>query len=114
MRIEFSEDGRDFLRRDWTDLVHGDPAGTLFHQPAYLKLYWEEFGAAPQHLLFSFATGDDGEELAAVAFERMDDGTLRFLGGTEVTDYMGPVGLPEVQPTVAKELWAALTARDDW
>ena len=114
MRIEFSEDGRDFQRRDWTDLVHRDPAGTFFHQPAYLKLYWEEFGAAPEHLLLGFATGDGGEVLAAVAFERMDDGTLRFLGGTEVTDYMGPVGLPDVQAAVAKELWAALNARDDW
>jgi CelD/BcsL family acetyltransferase involved in cellulose biosynthesis len=114
MRIEFSEDGRDFQRRDWTDLVHGDPAGTFFHQPAYLKLYWEEFGAAPEHLLLAFAVGDGGEALAAVAFERMDDGTLRFLGGTEVTDYLGPVGNPEAQTTVAKELWASLTARDDW
>jgi CelD/BcsL family acetyltransferase involved in cellulose biosynthesis len=114
MHIDFSEDGRDFQRRDWTDLVHSDPAGTFFHQPAYLKLYWEEFGAAPEHLLIAFAAGDGGEALAAVAFERIDDGTLRFLGGTEVTDYLGPVGLPEAQASVAKELWAALTTRDDW
>ena len=42
------------------------------------------------------------------------DGTLRFLGGTEVTDYMGPVALPEARPTVAKELFAALARTDDW
>ena len=113
MRIEFSDDGRDFLRRDWTGLVHADPAGTFFHQPSYLKLYWEEFGLTPEHLLLGFATDDAGRALAAVAFERIED-ALRFLGGTEVTDYMGPVGLPEAQASVAKELWAALSERDDW
>jgi CelD/BcsL family acetyltransferase involved in cellulose biosynthesis len=112
MRVVFSEDGRDFQRRDWTDLARVDPAGTIFHRPAFLKLYWEEFGETPDHLLLAFAE-EDGRQVAAAAFERMDD-TLRFLGGTEVTDYMGPVGEPSTQEQVAKELWAALVRRDDW
>ena len=37
---------------------------------------------------------DAGTQVAAVA--RVIDDTLRFLGGTEVTDYLGPVGRPEV------------------
>jgi CelD/BcsL family acetyltransferase involved in cellulose biosynthesis len=113
MRITFSDDGRDFRRRDWSVLVHADPAGTFFHTPDYLKLYWEEFGQTPEHLLLAFAEEDDGTQVGAVAFERID-GTLRFLGGTEVTDYMGPVGLPDRQESVSKELWAALAGRDDW
>src|SRR5947208_4854623 len=113
MRVVFSEDARDFQRRDWTDLARVDPAGTIFHRPAFLKLYWEEFGETPDHLLLTFAEDEDGRQVAAVAFERMDD-TLRFLGGTEVTDYMGPVGEPSTQTQVAKELWAALVQRDDW
>jgi CelD/BcsL family acetyltransferase involved in cellulose biosynthesis len=48
-----------------------------------------------------------------VAFERIGT-TLRFLGGTEVTDYLGPVAVPDVQGEVAKELFAALARRDDW
>ncbi len=94
VRIVFSEDGRDFHRRGWHELVQADPAGTFFHTPAYLKLYWEEFGEQPDHLLLAFAEEDDGTQVGAVAFERIGE-TLRFLGGTEVTDYMGPVGLPE-------------------
>jgi CelD/BcsL family acetyltransferase involved in cellulose biosynthesis len=113
MRIVFSEDGRDFQRRDWTDLVHVDPAGTFFHLPAYLKLYWEEFGETPEHLLLAFAEEDAGQQIGAVAFERIGR-TLRFLGGTEITDYLGPVGVPEAQGSVAKELWSALLTRDDW
>jgi CelD/BcsL family acetyltransferase involved in cellulose biosynthesis len=113
MRVVFSEDGRDFSRRDWSALVDADPGGTFFHYPAYLKLYWEEFGETPEHLLLAFGEADDGSQLAAVAFERIDE-TLGFLGGTEVTDYMGPVGEPDAQEAFAKELWPALVTRDDW
>jgi CelD/BcsL family acetyltransferase involved in cellulose biosynthesis len=113
MRITFSEDGRDFQRRDWSALVEADPAGTFFHTPEYLKLYWEEFGERPEHLLLAFADAADGAQAGAVAFERIGT-TLRFLGGTEVTDYMGPVAEPEAQASMAKELWTALLARDDW
>jgi CelD/BcsL family acetyltransferase involved in cellulose biosynthesis len=113
MRIVFSEDARDFVRRDWSELVTRDPAGTFFHRPAYLKLYWEEFGETPEHLLLAFAEEDDGTQVGAVAFERIDE-ELRFLGGTEVTDYMGPVGIPDAQAEIAKALVGALTERDDW
>ena len=113
MRIEFSEDGQDFHRRGWRELVEADPAGTFFQTPEYLKLYWEEFGERPEHLLLAFAQEDGGEQVGAVAFERIGS-TLRFLGGTEVTDYMGPVGLPDRREAVARELWAGLEARDDW
>jgi CelD/BcsL family acetyltransferase involved in cellulose biosynthesis len=113
MRIVFSEDGRDFHRRGWHELVEADPSGTFFHTPAFLKLYWEEFGQTPEHLLLAFAEEDDGSQVGAVAFERIGQ-TLRFLGGTEITDYMGPVGVPERQDAMAKELWTALLTRDDW
>ncbi len=113
MRITFSEDGRDFQRRGWTELVGLDPAGTFFHTPAYLKLYWEEFGETPDHLLLAFAEEDDGTQVGAVAFERIGE-TIRFLGGTEVTDYMGPVGVPDRQEAFAGALWSALLTRDDW
>ena len=103
MRIVFSEDPRDFQRRDWSALVDADPAGTFFHTPEYLKLYWEEFGERPEHLLLAFAEDDDGAQLGAVAFERVD-ATLRFLGGTEVTDYQGPVARPDAREAIAKEL----------
>jgi CelD/BcsL family acetyltransferase involved in cellulose biosynthesis len=112
MDVVFSQDPRDFARRDWSALVTADPAGTFFHTPGFLKLYWEEFAAEPDHLLLAFAE-EDGEQVGAVAFERLD-GVLRFLGGTEVTDYMGPVGLPDAQAHFAKELFAALGRRDDW
>jgi CelD/BcsL family acetyltransferase involved in cellulose biosynthesis len=111
--VALSEDPRDFVGRDWTDLVRADPAGTIFHTPDYLKLYWEEFGQEPDHLLLAFGEDGDGEQVAAVAFE-MIGSTLRFLGGTEVTDYLGPVGRPEARDAFAEGLWTALLDRNDW
>jgi hypothetical protein len=67
MDIVFSQDPRDFARRDWSGLVTADPAGTFFHTPAFLKLYWEEFADLPDHLLLAFAE-EDGEQVGAVAF----------------------------------------------
>ncbi len=112
IEVAFSEDPRDFQRRDWTDLVRADPAGTIFHTPDFLKLYWEEFGEEPEHLLLAFGESA-GEQVSATAFELMGD-TLRFLGGTEVTDYMGPVGVPEARAGFADALWAGLLARNEW
>jgi len=113
MRIVFSSDPRDFARRSWSDLVHVDPAGTFFHTPDFLKLYWEEFGEETDELLLAFGEEEDGAQVAAVAFERAA-GRLRFLGGTEVTDYMGPVAGPDAGESFSKELFAALARRDDW
>jgi CelD/BcsL family acetyltransferase involved in cellulose biosynthesis len=111
MRIVFSEDARDFVRRDWSDLVARDSGSSFFHLPRYLKLYWEEFGQDAR-LLLAFAEGH-GETVGAAAFER-DGVTLRFLGGTEITDYMGPVAAPGAEDLVAKELLSAVVRRDDW
>src|SRR4051812_34438463 len=109
MRVTFSEDPQDFLRRDWMHLVEVDGAATFFHTPRYLKLYWEEFGHETE-LRLAFAE-DDGEIVGAAAFE-INDSTLRFLGGTEVTDYMGPVAAPGAEDRVAKELVEAIGALD--
>jgi CelD/BcsL family acetyltransferase involved in cellulose biosynthesis len=113
MRIVFSEDPRDFVRRDWSNLVTVDPAGTFFHTPGFLKLYWEEFGERPEHLLLAFGEEEDGTQVAAAAFERAGE-TLRFLGGTEVTDYMGPVADADAADGFVKELFGALGRRDEW
>ena len=111
MRVAFSTDPRDFVARDWTELVRVDPAATFFHQPRYLKLYWEEFGHEGD-LLLAFGEEDD-VTVGAAAFERVG-ATLRFLGGTEVTDYMSPVARPGSEDGFAKELFDALDQVEGW
>jgi CelD/BcsL family acetyltransferase involved in cellulose biosynthesis len=104
MRVELTDDPAAFRSRDWTHLVEADPAGTFFHTPAYLKLWWEEFGAGS--LLLAFAE-EEGRAVGAAAFELLE-GRLQFLGGFDVTDYMGPVAPAGREEAVAQGLVDAL------
>ncbi|HCO02561.1 MAG TPA: hypothetical protein DIT48_04210, partial [Actinobacteria bacterium] len=69
-----------------------------------------EFGTGSLRLAFAV---EDGRDVGACAFEVVER-ELRFLGGFDVTDYLGPVALPESMDCVAKELAAALAASRDW
>jgi CelD/BcsL family acetyltransferase involved in cellulose biosynthesis len=111
VRVTFSHDPKDFTRRDWSDLVEVDPSATFFHTPQYLKLYWEELGGQAE-LSIAFVE-EAGRTVGAAAFEQ-EGTTLRFLGGTEVTDYMGPVALAGTEDRVAKEVMQALDGIDGW
>lgn len=106
MRVEVVEDPRAFVAEDWSEVVAADPGGTFFHTPAYLKLWWEEFGASPP----AIALLKEGRRTVAAAAFECDDGVLRFLGGFDVTDYMGPVAIPGREAVAARELLSALEA----
>jgi CelD/BcsL family acetyltransferase involved in cellulose biosynthesis len=110
MTVEWSDDPRIFVARDWSGLVETDPDATLFQSSGYLKMYWEEFGA--EHL--QIALVGDGQADVAVASLDIRDGTATWLGGFDVTDYMGPVGRPEARDRSAKELMSSMAARKDW
>lgn len=109
MAVEWVTDPVAFTTLDWTNLVEEDPEGTFFHTSRFLKLYWEEFGAPQPRIAFVQA---DAEPQAVAAFD-LREGTLAFLGGSEVTDYMGPVGTAAAD-SAAKELMAALASLDGW
>jgi CelD/BcsL family acetyltransferase involved in cellulose biosynthesis len=110
MRVLLTDDPTAMRARDWTSLVDADPSGTFFHTPAYLKLWWEEFGSG--RLVLAFVL--DGERTVAACALEVVDGSLRFLGGFDVTDYMSPVSIPGMQRAAAKELVAALASEVDW
>jgi CelD/BcsL family acetyltransferase involved in cellulose biosynthesis len=110
MRIELADDATAFHTSDWTGPVMEDPHGTFFHTPAYLKLWWEEFGAG--RLVIATAV-DQGTVAGACVFQ-VEDGLLTFLGGFDVTDYMGPVARPGLADAFAKELLTVVAAEVAW
>lgn len=110
MAVEWLEDPGAFVTHDWTPLVEADPEATLFHTPRFLKLYWEEFGAASPQIAI---VRQEDDPVAAAPFD-LRDGVLTWLGGFDVTDYMGPAGDPEHRRRSAGELMAGVAARPDW
>ena len=110
MPVEWLEDPGAFSTHDWTPLVETDPEATVFHTPAFLKLYWEELGDGRLQI----ASVKRGEEPVAAAALALRDGVLSWVGGFDVTDYMGPVGAVEETRWAAGELMSALAQRSDW
>ena len=107
------------LRADWEVLVDDDPAATIFHTPRYLAVWERMLGerAAPRVRTLH----RDGRLVGVVpeALERAGSPTgpteiLRFLGGTEVTDYLGPVARPEDRDDVVAAYLDALADDVDW
>jgi CelD/BcsL family acetyltransferase involved in cellulose biosynthesis len=110
MRVDLSDDPTTFRASDWGSVVAADPFGSFFHTPEYLKLYWEEFGSG--RLVIATAT-DDADPVAACVFT-VDEGLLTFLGGFDVTDYMGPVAVPGRAEAFAKELFGGALSEFEW
>lgn len=111
MAVEWTEDPEAFAEPEWSSLVDADPEATLFHTPRFLKVFWEELGTDER--LGVATVRRHGAAVAVAAFGVRDD-LLTWLGGFDVTDYMGPVGAPEYRSAAADGLMAAVAARDDW
>lgn len=110
MNLAWLDDPRAFSSEDWTPLADLDPEASFFHTPRFLKLYWEEFGAG----CLQIAIAKQAERPVAAAAFDLHGGVVSWLGGFDVTDYMGPVGDPEHRSEAADDLMAGLAARPDW
>src|SRR3989442_1461634 len=66
MRVELTDDPSCFIARDWTEVTVADPDGTFFHTPAYLKLWWEEFGSGALRVAVAES---DGRPVGAAGVE---------------------------------------------
>lgn len=107
------------LRAEWELLVDEDPAATLFQGPRYLQTWHDVLGqrVAPRVRTLH----RDGRLIGVVpeGHERIGTPTgpvevRRFLGGTEVTDYLGPVSRPEDRGDVALAYLTDLAKDLDW
>lgn len=100
----------------WRQLLAGDPDRHIFASPRWNKLWWEEFGGGKDLLLVVMKRGD--AVAAVVPLYRKIDGDrkiLRFVGGIDLTDYLGPVCSLEDRSDVADTLVEWLTTTEvEW
>jgi CelD/BcsL family acetyltransferase involved in cellulose biosynthesis len=92
---------------EWRHLASADPAGHVFATPEWARAWWEEFGAAKELVVLTFL--DPGPVgLAALVVDRTEQGgRLQFLGGAELTDYVGPLAIDGRRlPAIAEALLA--------
>lgn len=106
-------------RSAWQLLLDEDPHATVFHSPRFLEVWHRVFGggtAVRVHTVHS-----DGRLIGVIPDANDRHGSAggpeeirRFQGGTEVTDYLGPVSRVEDRADVAEAYVTNLAGDVDW
>jgi len=76
----------------WKEVLARDPDRHIFATPEWNRLWWEEFGEGKDLFLLTLRRGED--LVGIVPLYRKREGSrylLRFLGGIDLTDYLGPI-----------------------
>lgn len=108
--LERSE--RGFEMPEWPDLLRRDPNRQVFAYPEWNRAWWEEFNTGKELHLLTIRNGADA--VGIVPLYRKVDGErriLRFVGGIDLTDYLGPICSPDARDDVADAFvgWLANT-----
>lgn len=99
------------LHARWKALAAATPGYGPFLGPDWAALWWDTFGADSDLLLLDH-DGPSGGFL--MALHRRPDGRILFVGGEDVTDYVGVVGAPDAHAGAGETLVDWLAGRDDW
>jgi CelD/BcsL family acetyltransferase involved in cellulose biosynthesis len=90
---------------EWRELITRDPNRHIFMTPEWNRVWWEEFGANKDLFLLTMTRGS--EVIGIVPLYRKHEGErriLRWLGGIDLTDYLGPICSIDDRDEVAASL----------
>jgi CelD/BcsL family acetyltransferase involved in cellulose biosynthesis len=100
----------------WRELLKIDPNKHVFATPEWNRLWWEEFGAGKDLRLLTMGRG--GDVVAIVPLYRKLENQrkiFRFVGGVDLTDYLGPICSEDDRDDVAETLVDWLSSTDlEW
>lgn len=109
----------DALVTEWALLCDDDPSATIFHTPRFLQVWRDVFAAGTPTRVHTFHA--DGRLVGVIADANdVENGPAgpreirRFQGGTDVTDYLGPVCRPEFRADVIAAYVDHLKRDVDW
>ena len=101
---------------EWRELVARDPNRHVFMTPEWNRLWWEEFGAGKELYLLTMTRSEDVVAIVPL-YRKQEDGRkiLRFVGGIDLTDYLGPICSEDDRDQVAATLAEWLETTDvEW
>ena len=99
---------------EWRLLLERDPHRHVFATPEWNRVWWEEFKAGKDLFLLTMCRASD--VVAIVPLYRESGGgrkVLRFIGGVDLTDYLGPICSLENRGEVADALVGWLEQTDE-
>jgi CelD/BcsL family acetyltransferase involved in cellulose biosynthesis len=105
LRVRADCDEGCFDSPAWPRLRALDPNRHVFSTPDWNKLWWDEFKAGKELLLLTFERADEVVAILPL-YRKLESGVrvLRFVGGIELTDYLGPVCSQADREEVAESL----------
>ena len=104
-----------FLIPAWRDLLQRDSRRHIFTTPEWHRLWWEEFSEGKDLIVLEMREGDRPVALVPLYRKIEDERTiLRFVGGIDLTDYLGPICSEEDRHAVADALVQYLASSSGW
>lgn len=97
---------------EWQTLLARDPNRHVFATPQWNKVWWQEFGEDKELFVLTMTDGDETVGIIPLYRKHEDDRRfLRFIGGIDLTDYLGPICSLDDRGAVAEALvgWLADT-----
>ena len=110
LEVQVASPGTCFDLPEWRPLQERDPHSHVFSTPEWNRIWWEEFGADKDLLVVTMRRDDEVVAIVPLYGEQADGRrVLRFVGGIDLTDYLGPICALEDRDDVARSLvdWLA-------
>lgn len=105
LRIEIDTSETAFGMDAWQGLLSRNTHRQVFATPEWNRVWWDEFRAGKELFVLSLLREDEVVAIVPV-YRKVEDGRkiLRFVGGIDLTDYLGPICAEEDRAEVAEAL----------
>lgn len=103
--VHLSSHTEDFDTPAWRELLAADRERGLFSGAEWHRVWWDEFQAGKEPFVLTFRRA--GRPIGIVPLYRKQEGSrrvLRFIGGIDLTDYLGPIGPAAEHTEIARRL----------
>lgn len=113
LEVTVSQDPSAFDAPGWRRLLEKHQRPHLFATPEWHKIWWDEFHPGKELLVLTIERRDDDPVAIVPLYRKVQEGrkVLRFVGGIDLTDYLGPLCSPEDRASAAGVLvdWLSKT-----
>ncbi len=93
------------LAAEWNSLLSQSLTNTPFQHPEFQAAWWRHFGHEGQLCLLEWREGERLVALAPIYLDPAEGGTVRWVGGEEIADYLDIIAPMELMETVTRQLW---------
>ena len=105
-----------FKLPEWQELLAADRNSHIFATPEWNRVWWDEFKEGKELFILTMREADRVVAIVPL-YRKVDEGRkiLRFVGGIDLTDYVGPICSLEDRDDVASSLVEWLRETDvEW